>query len=75
MKNRQCDRLLEYMRKRKEMGITQKEAMDMLGIYRLGARIWDLKHMGYKIQTVMVKVDTREPGVSTKVAKYILLED
>ena len=35
--------------------ITPLEALKMYGCMRLGARIWDLKKMGYKIKTKMVK--------------------
>lgn len=72
MKNRQNDRLLEYMRKRHGMGVTQQEAIEDLGIYRLAARIADLKRMGYTISRKMRKVPTRDGW--TYVAEYKLLE-
>lgn len=44
---RQTDRILEYMR---EFGsISQREAVNDLGCYRLSARIADLKEEGYEI--------------------------
>ena len=45
-------RALAYM---EEHGsITPMEALDSFGCYRLGARIWDLRHDGYDIETEMV---------------------
>ena len=72
MKSRQNDRLLEYMRKRHGMGVTQAEAIEDLGIYRLAARIADLKRMGCRIDKKMRKVPTRDGW--TYVAEYKLLE-
>lgn len=37
-----------------EGSITPKEAMDEYGIMRLGARIYDLKQAGYKVNRIMV---------------------
>lgn len=39
--------------------ITQLEAMRDLGIMRLSARIWDLKHEGKQIKTVLEKAKNR----------------
>ena len=72
MKSRQNDRLLEYMRKRHGMGVTQQEAIDDLGIYRLAARIADLKRMGFRINRKMRKVPTRDGW--TYIAEYKLVE-
>lgn len=72
MKTRQNDRLLEYMRKRHGMGVTQAEAIEDLGIYRLAARIADLKRMGFRIEKKMRKVPTRDGW--TYIAEYKLVE-
>lgn len=48
--------------------ITQREAI-FLGIYRLGARIWDMKHAGAKIQTESVRVRNVD-GTHSYVARY-----
>lgn len=49
----QEDMILQYM---EDFGsITPAEAMDEIGCYRLGARIWDLKHRGHRIKTKMVE--------------------
>ena len=42
--NPQSVRLLNYLRN--HLHITALEAMNDLGIFRLGARIWDLKQAG-----------------------------
>ena len=47
--NPQSIRLLAYLRN--HMYITALEAMNDLGIFRLGARIWDLKQAGIQIQS------------------------
>ena len=52
-------------------GITTKEAMERLGVYRLSGRIFDLKKMGHCIKTTMVDVPCRD-GDTTKVARYSL---
>ena len=38
-------------------GITPIEALNLFGCFRLGARISDIKKMGYDIVTERVKVD------------------
>jgi hypothetical protein len=71
-KNTQCDRLIVYLRSHR--GITPMEAWNELGIYRLGARVWDLKHKrGYNIEKSMVNVPNRY-GETCKVAQYRLEE-
>lgn len=48
MKKTQNERVLEFIQ---EYGsITQKEAVDWIGCYRLSARIADLKKEGYEIE-------------------------
>ena len=39
--------ILDYLMRNKS--ITQKDAIDLFGCYRLGARIWDLKNAGVEI--------------------------
>ena len=66
----QCDRVLEYLKTHK--GITPMDAWSKLGVYRLGARIWDLKHkQGIPIAKYMVDVPNRY-GETCKVAEYRL---
>lgn len=45
----QCKRIVAYLQS--HYSITALEAMNELGIFRLGARIWDLKKQGYPIQS------------------------
>ena len=67
----QKERVLNYMRF--HGAITPMEAMNNLGVGRLGARIFDLKMLGYNIETQMVKVQNRY-GELVRVAAYRLIE-
>jgi hypothetical protein len=49
----QNEEVLRYMRQ--HGGITPVEALRKLGVFRLGARIFELKHQGYDIISTMVK--------------------
>ena len=51
----QAKRILEYLKDGN--GITPMDALDLFGCFRLGARIADLKKMGYDIVTERVKVE------------------
>lgn len=51
----QASRILKYMQEGN--GITPIEALNLFGCFRLGARISDIKKMGYDIVTERVKVD------------------
>ena len=51
--------------------ITAKLAMDKAGIYRLGARIWDLKKAGIPIQDRWVE-EVNRYGEKTRVKQYFL---
>ena len=53
--------------------ITPREAYNEWGIMRLGARIWDLKHMGYNIITEQETAYNRF-GKPTRFAKYRLVK-
>lgn len=70
----QCDRLLAYLLDRGH--INPMEAWNELGIYRLGARIFDLKPrvalLGYEITTVNAKVNNRW-GETCRVGEYRLV--
>ena len=67
----QTTRLLDYLREHK--AITQREAINELGCYRLGARIWELKHDGHPIKREMITVKDRW-GEETRIASYSLVE-
>lgn len=49
--------------------ITQAEAMNALGCYRLGARIWELKQRGCRIKRRMEESLNRF-GERTRYARY-----
>lgn len=64
--------ILQYMR---DYGkITPAQAMEEIGCYRLGARIWDLRYAGHKIKTEMVEHVNRY-GKKVKFAAYSLEEE
>lgn len=66
----QCDRLLSRL---KCGPITPMEAWSELGIYRLGARVFDLKASGHDIDRELVPVSNRF-GEECRVAQYRLIE-
>ena len=45
----QSERILDYMATGK--GITPLTALKRFGCFRLGARVWDLKRAGHRIET------------------------
>ena len=51
--------------------ITPAQAIEEFGCYRLGARIWDLRHAGHKIKTDTVKRKNRY-GKTVTFAAYSL---
>lgn len=69
MMSRQCERVMDYLRS--HYCITAREAMNDLGIYRLGARIWDLKKAGIPIQSGWMDVKNRY-GETCRIRMYWL---
>ena len=67
----QNQRIIKYIRQ--YGSITQAEAANDLGCYRLGARIWELKRDGYKIKTDTVTYKNSE-GNRVTFARYSLKE-
>lgn len=55
--DKQTKRVHSYMQE--HYGITAKQAMDDLGIFRLGARIYDLKQMGVPVKSGWITVKNR----------------
>lgn len=51
--------------------ITPLEAMEQYGIMRLGARIWDIKQLGYNVVTMTEKAINRY-GEPVHYARYAL---
>ncbi len=67
----QCERVLQYMQ---DFGsINPMQALGDLGCYRLGARIWDLRHDGHRIPRRMVAAKNRY-GERVSYAEYRLEE-
>lgn len=67
----QCERVLKYMQ---DFGtINPMQAIADLGVYRLGARVYDLKKREYKIRRRMVTAKNRY-GEPVRFAEYRLEE-
>ena len=62
-------RVLDYLKA--HGSITPLEALNELGCYRLGARIWDLRHDGHTIITEMEHGVDRH-GEPMRYARYTL---
>lgn len=67
----QNKRLLDYLRDTSGHSITPLESWELLGIYRLGARVWDLKRAGIVIRSELVEV-RNQFGETCRVARYTL---
>lgn len=63
----QCERLLEHLQK--HGSINPMQAWRKLGIYRLGARVFDLRQRGHKIGSSREKV-VNQFGEQCLVSKY-----
>lgn len=61
-------RILEHFEKQNTL--TSMEAFQRYGITRLAARISDLRHLGYAIDTVMVE-STNRYGEAVRFANYV----
>ena len=72
MKQTQCQKVLEYMRK--YGSITQLEALADIGCMRLASRISDLRNRGYAIGRRM-KTGKNRYGDSVSFAEYYLIEE
>ena len=69
----QCQRVLEYMRE--HGSICPREADRKLGIMRLGARIFDLKHrFGFTIRSVP-ETEPNRYGKPSTFARYFLVAE
>lgn len=66
---KQTERVHEYLKT--HYFITAKQAMDELGVFRLGARIWDLKNAGVPVQSGWTTVKNRF-GEECRVKMYYL---
>lgn len=68
----QNDRIMRYLRE--EGSITQLDALQYLGVYRLASRISDLRKEGVNIKREMVKSINRY-GEPMRYAKYTLIKE
>lgn len=68
----QNDKIINYLKK--HGSISQYEATQEIGCYRLPARISDLKKKGYVFKTEIVTTRNRD-GHATNFAKYSLLKE
>lgn len=71
MTGHQNTAVLDWLRR--YPSITPLEAMNKLGIMRLGARIYDLRQAGHDIEREMIEVSTRDG--TTHVARYRLISE
>lgn len=67
----QCEALLHALQ---QQPLTSLEIHQRLGIYRAGARVFDLRERGHRIATDLVPVTNRY-GRPCRVARYALLPD
>lgn len=65
----QTDALLDLLRRRGPVGVTPLDALDAIGSFRLGARVWDLRRAGHDIRREWWET----PG-GARVARYVLDE-
>lgn len=66
----QCDRVRAYLETHGH--ITPMEALNELGIFRLGARVFELRESGMPIETCREEVRCRN-GETAVVARYVLM--
>ena len=67
----QKEKIIEHLKK--HGSITDLDAYRLYAIRRLGARIWDLKHEGFKITSQNTKEKNRF-GQTTHFATYVMEE-
>lgn len=60
-----------YNHLRKHGSITPLEALNLYGIMRTGARIWDLKRMGVQIDR-LIETHVNQNGETKRYARYYL---
>ena len=62
--------ILKHMVEHPLEGITSKQAFELFGVTRLAAVIYDLRELGYHIDTLIMEGTTRF-GEACRYAKYI----
>lgn len=71
-KETQAEQILKHLAK--YGSINPLEAFNEYGCMRLGARIWDLRYLGFKIDTINEQSKNRN-GVKVTYAKYVWKDD
>ena len=71
MKQTQNEKLLEYLKAHPE-GITPLEALNVIGTFRLAARVYDLRKLGHNIVEQDVVVGNGRDSGGARVARYRL---
>lgn len=61
--------VLDLLRQQGPHGVTPLDALASVGSFRLGARIWELKSLGYDIETELARMPSGK-----RVARYRLIE-
>jgi hypothetical protein len=70
----QCKQLLKYLKSHKK-GISAREALLKLGIERVSARVWDLRHKDrHEIDKVWYQYEN-EAGNTVRYCRYILIKE
>lgn len=66
----QTERVLALLRERGERGLTPLEALDYVGSFRLGARIWELRQALGQDEEIVTERARTVTGKS--IARYVL---
>lgn len=69
-KKSQCDLVLLHLRTQGE--ITPLEALRLYGCFRLGARIWDLRHGTFGVEVAIDRRFVTDPHSGKRYAAYSL---
>ena len=65
-----CTAVLRELKKCRSKGLTQDQAIP-LGVFRLAARVKDLRDRGFRIETMMLE-GVNQYGHKTRYARYVL---
>lgn len=66
----QTERVIQLLRQRGELGLTPLDALDIVGSFRLGARIYDAKALIRSDEEIVTERFTTPSGAT--VARYVL---
>lgn len=64
----QTQQLLELLLRRGYRGVTPTDALEVIGSFRLAARVWDLRHAGHDVRRDMIRLPNGK-----SVARYTLI--